>query len=114
MTRREFLRRSAPLVAAGAVSPVFLAKIIQKLFGPKRYWDFGAVQYDPELRFWIPKFRDDAVITLFEVPKDKKMIFPYYNTSYNSVLQTTWANNCPFCEAGIPVKHLGSLSGRFR
>jgi hypothetical protein len=42
MTRREFLRRSAPLVAAGAVTPPFVATVARMLFGKKRYWDMGA------------------------------------------------------------------------
>lgn len=42
MTRREFLRRSAPLVAAGLVAPSFVEQLVWRLFGPKKYWDFGA------------------------------------------------------------------------
>jgi hypothetical protein len=44
MTRREFLRRSAPLVAAGAVTPGFVTLLLQRLFPPKKYWDMGAAQ----------------------------------------------------------------------
>lgn len=42
MTRREFLRRSAPLIAAGAVTPWFVEAIARRLFGPRRFWDMGA------------------------------------------------------------------------
>ena len=42
MTRREFLRRSAPLIAAGAITPWFVEAIARRLFGPRRYWDMGA------------------------------------------------------------------------
>ena len=44
MTRREFLRRSAPLIAAGAVTPWFVEAIARRLFGPRRYWDMGAAR----------------------------------------------------------------------
>jgi len=44
MTRREFLGRSAPLLAAGLVTPWFVEAIARRLFGPKRYWDMGAAR----------------------------------------------------------------------
>lgn len=44
MTRREFLRRSAPLLAAGAVTPWFVEAVMRRLFPPKRYWDMGGVK----------------------------------------------------------------------
>jgi len=42
MTRREFLRRSAPMVAAGLVTPWFVEAVMRRLFPPKKYWDMGA------------------------------------------------------------------------
>jgi hypothetical protein len=42
MTRREFLRRSAPMVAAGLVTPWFVEAVMRRLFPPQKYWDMGA------------------------------------------------------------------------
>lgn len=44
MTRREFLRRSVPLVAVGAVAPEFVAGVLAERFPPKKYWDMGAIR----------------------------------------------------------------------
>ena len=74
MTRREFLRRSAPLIAAGAVTPWFVEAIARRLFGPRRYWDMGAARQkavicrgmdeavgEDQLSWVVLKTRDEGV-----------------------------------------------------
>jgi hypothetical protein len=41
LTRREFLYRSAPLVAAGVVAPSLMETLVYRLFGVNKYWDMG-------------------------------------------------------------------------
>lgn len=50
LTRRDFFRRSVPIVAAAAVAPTALA---QQLYTPKKYWDMGVAYKKGRDRFYV-------------------------------------------------------------
>jgi hypothetical protein len=45
ITRREFFKRTAPLVATGLVTPAFVSRLVFELFGPKKYWELRPSRY---------------------------------------------------------------------
>jgi hypothetical protein len=96
MTRREFIKRSAPLIASGAVSLSFFEKLLAVLFGTKRYWDFGAI-HKPEL---IWKSLDDfsTNISLFPIIDRPDVYFGRYHYVPHTGRFVGNQGNCPICE----------------
>lgn len=80
LTRREFLRRSAPLIAAGVVSTSFAATVARKLFGPKKYWDMGVAHQKAVVRLGMDRsmIGDSTVVTFLDVNGQKYEIVMDY------------------------------------
>ena len=94
MTRREFLRRSAPMVAAGLVTPWFVEAVMRRLFPPKRYWDMGGVKVIDILV--CPPHPVEYIELEFVVLKEREPVVPPVRLSYQWSFRE--ADAVPLCE----------------